>query len=1080
VIGFLLIGTLTAFAQAAQRGTAPLRGLAFGADTAALTSEIRRRPVEGRDLLMRLLAESMQPGAGDSALAAAHRVARGFVRAFNDSFPQATVARFERMSIAQRRAKIAADSVRRAGNSALERRGVETAIALWRTAASRSRVLGDTAGWAAATGNMGAGFYRAAELDSSEWYLRRAKQLADAVGDRVTSLNAVSILGSVATERGDLRLAVTLYEEALAKRPSVGDWRGAAADHTNLGLIAGDLGDDDGARAHFRAALNLARTHALDEPAATALLNLANLSSSTGDYHTARAEYTEALRLYRSIGHDASAAMVLHNLGLLALRRGEYADARARLQEALTVFVRAGTPEDLVQVRRDLAVVAAASGDLSGAITQLRRAEVLLAQVPDSTEVLAAIALARGDIAYQLNTFAEAEHQYARAQSLYRAARNITGETEARQGLAVMLAQRRRYAPALAQLTAVLRAQRSVEARRPAALTLVSIAEVQRRSGSADAARRSLTQALDSLRALGDPIGEAEVLSALGHLEIGAGLVLVAEEHFRRGLERVGARRVPTVLWQLHAGLARALRARGALAEAETELTRAIEDVEQLARAVPLEERRAAFLADKWQPYADQALLAHERGDAATAFLMSERMRSRQLLDMLARGRVAMPARAGDTSLISRGQDLRLRIDELTRELEDRRGSATSPLRGLDLTDSASAATRDALAAAQARYAQVMMDLRDDAGPDNLARGVPAAARDVRARLERDQALLTYLVGDSTTLVFLLSRDTVATLDIAIGRAALASLVDFARGTIEQQGTRTAGAWRAPLRRLYDHLIAPVEAAGLLDSTRRLVVVPHAELHYLPFAALVRDRNGAPDEFLIERYELAYAPSASTWLRLQSTSSGASNRRILAMAPRTNELPGSRSEVESIRELYGADATVLMSQRASERALRDSAGRYGIIHLATYGTLNQHNPLFSFVDLARGAGDDGRMEVHEVLGLNLNARLLILSACQTALASGVVSDVPAGDDWVGLVRSFLGAGAQNVIATLWAVEDRATALLMERLHRHLRAGESEASALAQAQRAMLRNTRTAGPFYWAGVALVGGQSGVSR
>ena len=100
--------------------------------------------------------------------------------------------------------------------------------------------------------------------------------------------------------------------------------------------------------------------------------------------------------------------------------------------------------------------------------------------------------------------------------------------------------------------------------------------------------------------------------------------------------------------------------------------------------------------------------------------------------------------------------------------------------------------------------------------------------------------------------------------------------------------------------------------------------------------------------------------------------------------------------------------------------------------------------------------------------------LAVLSACQTALGSGAISDVPPGDDWVGLVRAFLSAGASNVAATLWAVEDRATARLMEELHRRLRAGDSEVRALSAAQRQTLRNPDTAGPFYWAGFVVVGG------
>jgi CHAT domain-containing protein len=144
------------------------------------------------------------------------------------------------------------------------------------------------------------------------------------------------------------------------------------------------------------------------------------------------------------------------------------------------------------------------------------------------------------------------------------------------------------------------------------------------------------------------------------------------------------------------------------------------------------------------------------------------------------------------------------------------------------------------------------------------------------------------------------------------------------------------------------------------------------------------------------------------------------------------------------------------------------------VHLASYGVLNKQNPLFSYITLNPATDADGRLEVHEVFGLELNARLLVLSACQTALASGILSDVPAGDDWVGLVRAFLGAGAANVIATLWPVEDRATARVMELLYRRLRAGATEAAALSAAQRAALRTPATSDPFYWAGFVLVGG------
>jgi len=112
--------------------------------------------------------------------------------------------------------------------------------------------------------------------------------------------------------------------------------------------------------------------------------------------------------------------------------------------------------------------------------------------------------------------------------------------------------------------------------------------------------------------------------------------------------------------------------------------------------------------------------------------------------------------------------------------------------------------------------------------------------------------------------------------------------------------------------------------------------------------------------------------------------------------------------------------------------------------------------------------------VHEVFGLRLQADLVVLSACQTGLGSGALADVPTGDDWVGLTRAFLHAGARHVMATLWPVDDWATAALMERFYGGADVAADPAGALAEAQRALLSARGTAHPFYWAGLVVVGG------
>jgi len=313
--------------------------------------------------------------------------------------------------------------------------------------------------------------------------------------------------------------------------------------------------------------------------------------------------------------------------------------------------------------------------------------------------------------------------------------------------------------------------------------------------------------------------------------------------------------------------------------------------------------------------------------------------------------------------------------------------------------------------------------------------------------------------------------DGLTSIDLGIGRDALASAVDFARETISQH-TRSASTdlWRAPLARLHRLLIEPIERSGALRGARTLLIAPHAELHYLPFAALI-----GPDtarRFLVERYDIAYVPSAALWLRLADRHSAARSHGVLAFAPRPDALPASRDEVRAIQTLYGREATVLNSSAATEAEFRARGGQFAIIHFATYGVLNKQNPLFSFVELARDPHDDGHLAVHEVFGAQLHAQLVVLSACQTALASGELADVPTGDDWIGLVRAFLFAGSDNVLATLWPVRDNASALVMRAFYEELR-GHSLASALALAQRRAIRDGRTTDPANWAAYSLVG-------
>jgi CHAT domain-containing protein len=140
------------------------------------------------------------------------------------------------------------------------------------------------------------------------------------------------------------------------------------------------------------------------------------------------------------------------------------------------------------------------------------------------------------------------------------------------------------------------------------------------------------------------------------------------------------------------------------------------------------------------------------------------------------------------------------------------------------------------------------------------------------------------------------------------------------------------------------------------------------------------------------------------------------------------------------------------------------------------------NPLFSHIDLVPGQNrlseDDGRLEVHEVLGLQIRSPLVFLSGCETGLGPGGSRRYAPGEDYATLAAAFLAAGARQVVATLWAVPDTGAAVFATRFYDQLsRTGPSQ--ALAAAQRILLAEGRFRHPYYWAGYRVTGTESTVA-
>lgn len=240
-------------------------------------------------------------------------------------------------------------------------------------------------------------------------------------------------------------------------------------------------------------------------------------------------------------------------------------------------------------------------------------------------------------------------------------------------------------------------------------------------------------------------------------------------------------------------------------------------------------------------------------------------------------------------------------------------------------------------------------------------------------------------------------------------------------------------------RRLFSVLLAP---AGRALDAERVYIIPHGPLHHVSFASLL-DTGDRP--FLRqEGPALALAPSATVLLRhcLAEHETRAPGRSCLAIGYRGEQdalyLRHTEPEALLVAELTGGEAWV--GAEPKKERLREAVRGRRWLHFACHGQFDDASPLDSYLETAANE----RLTALEVLeGWQLQAELVVLSACQTG-----VSRVLRGDEPMGLVRAFISAGARSVLVTQWAVEDLPTFLLMQRFYTELQSADSTDPPLA--------------------------------
>ena len=857
-------------------------------------------------------------------------------------------------------------------------------------------------------------------------------------GDREDEALLLSEIGGSQARLGQLAEATATFERELAIRSELGDAEGARETQSRI----------SGLRALTAPPAAAPSRRAQKQGEEAEELNLEAIELlQRGDPVQAQARLERSIELYRKAGSRALEGRTRSNLAFALFAQSQYAKALEQAQQALAIARETGDREGEGNPSNLLGMIHLSWGRYPQALSFFQRALAVFRDLSplDEARVLQNIALVHltlGDYVKALKGLEEVLgriHGSERVQTLL--------------NIGTVQALQKRYPEALEILQQVLAIQRASQDPLIRA-TLASLGSVYAEMGEHAKALEIFQEALAIDRKVGDRMSESGNLTSIADIYVLQGEPGKALEIYQQALAMARELGTPMTESKVLAGFGRLHEAQGRLPEALDAYLRSIAIEEQIRETGQIEELKIGLGRRSADLYRSAVLLLLRLGRPLEAFDLAERARARAFLDQV--GNVRPAARQGDGPEVGKERELRSALAELDLHLRQERARPRAEQDARRILSLA-----DQLAAKRREYADELVRLKL-ANPEyaSLVSVAPLKLAEVQRILEPDTTLLSYFVTPDKTVAFVVTREAFRAVELAVSEK------DLEGAITELRGFASLGGPPSPrLAQLHAWLVAP-----LLPhlGTPLVGIVPHGVLHLLPFAAL-----GDGQSLLGDRATLFHLPSASTLPFLQRRRKPAGTGSLLALAQgQAVGLPPLRNaeqEARSVAALYSAQA--LVGREATETAFRARAGGAGIVHLAAHGQLNPATPIFSRIVLApEGSpdlGSDGSLEIHEIYDLDLaQAGLVVLSACQTQLGTR-----SQGDDLVGLNRAFLYAGAPTVVASLWSVDDQATAGLMTAFYRHLRQGLGKAAALRAAQAEV--RAEHPDPYYWAAFILTG-------
>ncbi|MGH9947884.1 MAG: CHAT domain-containing protein [Pyrinomonadaceae bacterium] len=890
--------------------------------------------------------------------------------------------------------------------------------------------------------DQAAAYFFERNLDQSEKLCLEALRVFEELGDRRGEAEITGNLGAIFDAKDNPRLALEYYFRALPILQSEKDKVQEGSILSRIGSVYDDLGEPFQALEYYEMALKIRRELKDERTEATTLANMSVVLKNLGYYDRAIEASERAFQIFSQIGQKYGEAATLNSLGNLNNDLNENEKAIEFYERALTIIREVKLRDNEAATLLNIANINLLVGNTQGSLKLFK----------DGLQIFRELKNKRGE---------------SRALVKIGEAYLKTGDSQ----------------QALEYFNQALPIFREIEDRSWEAATMFLIGEANRETGSFPVAKKFYLDALRIRRELKETSDEAQNLLALAKVE--------------KELNNFAA--------------------------SQSQIENAIKILENTRANISRRNLRNSYFAAKQDFYDFYINLLVERhkkeplnGYDSLAFEISERARARSLLESLGESRFDI--RAGVSSeTLKKEKNLRQTInakDTLRLNALNARQAEKSRIFENEINE------------LLRQYSEVQTKIRAESPQfASLIQPEILSLTKFQAEvLDEHSVLLEYSLGEEHSFLFVVDKSSLSIFELP-KRVEIEKAVrkfveniraygnDSLRETSRQNQSisGSADANRKVERENLSRMLLGSAIKKLKDN--RLLIVASGILQYVPFTALANPN--AKNSFLIETNEIVMLPSVSVLQALRNNKREIVNRpglmailadpvfavddtRVKTSARQktdekpvpssiaANDIPRqlrsdfsrlrfSRREAEEIAKFMPEDQRFLaMDFDANMKIAKgDDLQKAKFVHFATHGVINSDFPELSGIVLSLvdedGKPQDGFLRLHDIYNMRLNADLVVLSACDSALGKEI-----KGEGIIGLTRGFMYAGSPSVIASLWKVEDRATAELMKRFYRAmLKDKQKPVNALRTAQIEMLKNKRWQNPFYWAAFTLQG-------